>query len=196
MGRTAILGKRVLGAASAVFRKAGYGGSSMDEIAAEAKVSKATLYRYYPTKKSLFAAVLGDLPVAQFEAPRGLGGRPTDVLRKLGRHILEALCDPAYQDLMRVTLAERSRFPELSAALWDQVIGRGVRLMTGLLTKEVAKGNLRRLDPALAAQEFVGMLLAFALMQGFAPRPTKRDPDQVVSQAVEVFLFGSKQRHG
>ncbi|HVO95328.1 MAG TPA: TetR/AcrR family transcriptional regulator C-terminal domain-containing protein, partial [Terriglobales bacterium] len=79
-------------------------------------------------------------------------------------------------------------------AFWDRVIGRGVRLMTGLFASEVAKGGLRKLDPALAAQEFVGMLLAFALMQGFSLRPPKHDHDQVVRQAVEVFLVGSTKK--
>jgi AcrR family transcriptional regulator len=166
----------------------------MDEIAAQAKVSKATLYRYYPTKESLFAAVLSELPVARFEPPPSLGGRPKDVLSDLGIRILDSLCDPAYQDLMKVTLAERARFPELTAAFLDRVIGRGVRLMTGLFASEVTKGGLRKLDPSLAAQEFVGMLLAFALMQGFSPRPWKHDHDQVVRQAVEVFLLGSTKK--
>ena len=123
MGRTAILGNRVLGAASAVFRKVGYGGASMDEIATEARVSKATLYRYYPAKESLFAAVLSELPVAQFQPPHSLGPHPKDVLNELGKKILESLCDPAYQDLVRVTLAERSRFPGAGRCL----LGSGCR---------------------------------------------------------------------
>ena len=38
------------------------------------------------------------------------------------------------------------------------------------------------------------MLLAFALMQGFSARPSKRDHDRVVRQAVDVFLLGAMKK--
>jgi len=191
MARTRILGNAVLAAASTIFRKAGYRSTSMDEIAEEAGVSKATLYRYYPAKDALFAAVLSELPVAQFKPPVELGPNPGVVLGALGKRILSALCDPAYQDLFRVTLAERSRFPELTAALWDRIIGRGVRLVTAMFAEEVSRGRIRKLDPRLAAQEFIGMLLAFALMQVFSTRSSKTDQRTAVRQAVNVFLLGA-----
>ena len=191
MGRTAVLGGKVLSSATSVFRKAGYADASMDEIAAEAGISKATLYRYYPSKQSLFAAVLGELLVAQFDPPVSLGANPAATLRALGKRILGTLNDPAYQDLLRVTLAERSRFPELTAALWDRVIGRGARLMTALFAREVSSGAMRSLDPGVAAQEFIGMLLAASLTRTFASRLSQKDPARIVRQAVDVFLTGS-----
>jgi TetR/AcrR family transcriptional repressor of mexJK operon len=172
----------------------GYAEASMDQIALEANISKATLYRYYPTKETLFAAALTELPVARFTPPGELGADPQITLEVLGRTILDALLDPMYQDLLRVALAERSRFPELAAGLWDRVVGRGVRLMTGFFERGISEGRLRELNPGLAAQEFVGMLLAHGLLHGLSEVPTTEDRDQVVRQAVGVFLYGAMNR--
>jgi TetR/AcrR family fatty acid metabolism transcriptional regulator len=48
---------RLLAAAARVFGGHSYEHASMDQIAAEAGVGKPTLYRYFPSKESLFAAV-------------------------------------------------------------------------------------------------------------------------------------------
>lgn len=48
---------RLLDAAARVFSRVSYDQASMDEIAQEAGVGKPTLYRYFPSKDELFAAV-------------------------------------------------------------------------------------------------------------------------------------------
>jgi len=184
------LGSRVIAAATAVFRRVGYANASMDEIAGEAGVSKATLYRYYPTKQALFAAVLSELAVGKLAPPQDLGADPQATLEDLGRTLLDAALDPAYQDLLQVEHAERARFPEVETSLWERVIGRGVRLMAALFEREVACGSLRKLDPQLMAQEFVGMLLAYAMLQRFSAVSSPHTRDAVVRQAVSVLLIG------
>lgn len=52
--------ERLLEAASRVFARIGYEQASMDEIAAEARVGKPTLYRYFDGKAALFAAVFAE----------------------------------------------------------------------------------------------------------------------------------------
>lgn len=194
MPRPAILGAHVVNVASTVFRRVGYADASMDAIAREASVSKATLYRYYPSKEALFGAVLSELPVARFAPRADLEGNPRDALDTLARTILEALLDPVYQDLLQVALAERARFPTVAAELWDRIVGRGVRLMTEFFEREITRGSLRKLDPALAAQEFVGMLLANGLLRRMATTVPQQDVDLVVRQAVDVFLTGAEHR--
>jgi DNA-binding transcriptional regulator YbjK len=49
---------QVIEGAKAVFLREGFEGASVDEIARDAGVSKATLYSYFPDKQHLFLAVL------------------------------------------------------------------------------------------------------------------------------------------
>ena len=50
--------KFILRAAEKVFAKEGYAQASVDDIAAEAQFSKATLYRYFKSKSDIFSAVI------------------------------------------------------------------------------------------------------------------------------------------
>src|SRR5262245_28078149 len=50
--------RRLLDAAERVFLDAGYGDATMDDVARKARMSKKTLYRLFPTKEQLFAAVM------------------------------------------------------------------------------------------------------------------------------------------
>ena len=52
--------QRILAAALRVFSSQGYSGAVLDHIAAEAGVSKPTLYQYFGNKEALFSAVLDD----------------------------------------------------------------------------------------------------------------------------------------
>jgi TetR/AcrR family transcriptional repressor of mexJK operon len=60
LGRPKDLVKRaaILLAAKDLFLRLGYDGSSMDAIAAEAKVSKLTVYSHFNDKETLFAAAI------------------------------------------------------------------------------------------------------------------------------------------
>ena len=54
---------QILVGARRVFLCDGFAASSTDAIAAEAKVSKRTLYAYYPSKEDLFVDVLRKLTI-------------------------------------------------------------------------------------------------------------------------------------
>src|SRR5919202_1059428 len=69
---------RTISAARRLFLERGYLGTSMDAVALEARVSKQTLYVYYPSKEELFAAVLRELTVERSGQPVQL---PPDLAR-------------------------------------------------------------------------------------------------------------------
>ncbi|NQU61270.1 MAG: helix-turn-helix transcriptional regulator, partial [Rhodospirillales bacterium] len=89
----------------------GFGSTSMDAIAAEAGVSKRTVYSHFENKETLFAAIMGDMC-------RIIGGSNPDepipdenpelVLNTVGLHILHSVMDPEALDVFRVVLAENA----------------------------------------------------------------------------------------
>ena len=68
-GRPAASGRRksdskrraIIDGACRVFLAEGFGGANMDAVAAAARVSKMTVYRYFPSKELLFAGVVRDM---------------------------------------------------------------------------------------------------------------------------------------
>jgi 23S rRNA pseudouridine2605 synthase len=115
---------QVLDGARAVILARGFEGASVDDIAREAGVSKATMYRYYPDKAALFAAVMQRDCGRQAEALLGLenDGRPLEaVLLDLAVRHVALVLSPMAQGMFRTAAAEAERFPEVGQAFYAAV---------------------------------------------------------------------------
>src|SRR5712691_6001041 len=111
----------VLAGAERAFLASGFGAVTMDAIAREAGVSKATVYAHFSGKEELFGAVIGrecERYFARFSA-RELD--PSDVrasLTVLGRRFLELVLSPDAIALHRIIVGEVIRFPALGEVFW------------------------------------------------------------------------------
>lgn len=127
----------ILEAAIAVFMEEGYAGASMDRVVQRAGGSKATLYRYFPSKADLFAAIIETL-VAQMTAPidhravSASGGLAT-TLTAFARTYLDVLLEPRSLALYRMVMGEGGRFPDLGRVFFDQGPGRVVQQLAAYL---------------------------------------------------------------
>lgn len=182
----------ILAGAARVFRRLGYARSSMDAVAREAGVAKATLYRYFPDKTALFVAMVQAAPPARFPLPPP-DGDPEETLRRLGHGIMAAASDPGYVSLARLALGEGERFPELALTLRQQVFERVFPAIERMMAGWIAAGRLRPLDSRLASQEFVGMILSYVVIKHVLPGGIdwNLSDDHVVDQVVSVFLHGA-----
>ena len=106
----------VLAGAREVFFRCGYEGASVDAIAAEGKVSKATMYSYYPSKEQLF------LGVVEFECgrlaeeilrPLTTASEPRAQLEELALRIVDLTLDDTYIRLLRTCIGASEALPEV-----------------------------------------------------------------------------------
>src|SRR5215472_9813276 len=96
-------------AAKELFLRSGFQGTSTDAIAAEASVSKETLYRYYPRKEDLFVDVVRSLTTERLHLAQWTerSTAPTSIqelrmfLRAIARRVVETMVQPEYQALFR-----------------------------------------------------------------------------------------------
>ena len=184
--------------AQEVFLRKGFAGASTDAIAAEAGVSKQTLYAYYPNKETLLAGVLGHLigegSGNQLPAVEGMSlGTPEEVRRSLGslaQGLIASLMQPDYLALMRVVIAETPRLPRLGSlfksAVPEQVLGN----VSEILKIARANGVVGEVDADSASRMFAGALLTYAILDGLLvgdgpPRPPA--PERVDS-VVDLFI--------
>ena len=114
---------QILAGARRVFLRDGFAASSTDAIAAEAKVSKRTLYVYYPSKEDLFVDVLRKLTIENpqtraLESMEGMSPENREELRRdlleLAQKIVTTMMQPDYLALLRTTIADIHRFPQLA----------------------------------------------------------------------------------
>lgn len=150
----------IIAAATQLFLERGYDRTSLAQVAQRAGVSKATLFKQFPTKAELFeAAVLaaGDVPPDQ----HAVEPSPEDFysgLVDLGLAYAELLGRPQTLDLIRTHIAESPRFPELLERDFPfgnlAVLSALGRFLRGAHDVGTAKVE----DPDMASMQFAGMI--------------------------------------
>jgi TetR/AcrR family transcriptional repressor of mexJK operon len=193
-GRSARKRLAILKAAREAFVRSGYGGSSMDEIAAVAKVSKQTVYKHFADKENLFTEIITeDMDRRSDELIRAL----SDIedadgdLRHLARRHIASIVKPEVMRVRRMVIGEADRFPEL-ARTWSQTgVERGLAKLAERLADLSRRGLLRVEDPALAAQHFNWLILSIPMNTAmFDPDAqfTREELERYADEGVGVFL--------
>lgn len=151
----------ILDAAGQLFREHGYGAVSMDQIAREAGVSKATVYAHFESKDRLFAAMVhngcrvyaeGIMPaLTEMEDVR-------EALTKICREIESFLLAPKTLGIYRVIIAEGPRFPELVQAFIEAGPLPFRRMLAEFFAKATRRGTLNVPNPVLAAHQLVWLV--------------------------------------
>jgi AcrR family transcriptional regulator len=167
----------ITAAALDVFAARGFAAARLEDVAAQAGISKGTLYLYFRNKEELFKAVVREtlLPnLAQAEARIGASDGATPELL-LG--ILRGLAGVAGTRLgaiPKLIIAEAGNFPDIARFYVEEVVLRGMALFAGLLARGAARGELRRVDPLLAAPVLAAPILLMAIwknvLEPHAPR--------------------------
>lgn len=185
--------ENILNVAQACFLAEGYGATSMSTISARFGGSKATLYNHFKSKEELFSAV-----VRRFaeQAQRQLGNFPDGSnarakLLRMAEDCLETLLSPEAIALYRLVVGESDRFPELARLFYEA--GPKIRLAryAQILGSMMEVGLLRPEDPALAAQDFNGLLVGGVYLPrlwGVVEVPTPAMASEHAKAAVDTFL--------
>ena len=158
--------EQILKGAMQEFLAHGYAGTSMDRVAAAARVSKATVYSHFGDKEGLFAALVERLAKQRFQILFNAEppvGEAKIVLPQLAATLLnQVIEDTEYLTFMRVIVAESGRFPNL-AKIFIRHITQPV--LEKLVHYLASHPELNIPDPEAAARIFLGALVQFVLIQ-------------------------------
>ena len=185
---------QVVAGARKVFLAAGFEGASVDLIAKEAGVSKATLYSYFPDKRVLFVEVAKEECARQ--ADRALRVEQSDLpvremLTAISRSMMEFLTSSFAHRIFRICVAESDRFPELGQEFYmsgPQLMEDG---LSEYFTQACSRGELKIDDIRLAAQQFEALIKADVFVKmvfNLIEKPEQNEIDRVIEGAVETFL--------
>ncbi|MGR3512488.1 MAG: TetR/AcrR family transcriptional regulator [Paracoccaceae bacterium] len=185
---------QVLDGARKVFMRDGFDGASVDDIAREACVSKATLYSYFPDKRLLFIEVAkvecqaqSDAAVAQVEAMQDARRALTEAAKRMTRFFMS---DVGLQ-VHRIIVGESQRFPELGREFYECGPARVHGSLRQFLQRAVEDGQLVIDDIDLAADQFPELCKAglhLKMLLGLRERPTEEEIDRVIDGAVDMFF--------
>jgi TetR/AcrR family transcriptional repressor of mexJK operon len=191
-------GDELLETARQEFLAHGYAGTTMDALAGRARISKNSLYREYPSKERLFAAVVADWVRRGRDAMRphlDALVEADDVrsgLQHFARVLQAAVLSPAVLRIRTLISAEAARFPEVAAGYVTDSWEANLRAFGDTLAVLMERGSIGRGDPALAAEQFTWLVLAaplnrLTLEAGLESYPPAR-LERIADEAVETFL--------
>src|SRR5215469_1454204 len=139
-GRSARKRRAIMEAATALFLRDGYRNTSMDQVAADAAVSKQTVYKQFADKEQLFRgivlgvtatseAIITDMTSAlrgtEISSPAELRA----VLVDLARCYIDGVLQPHVLALRRLIIAEAERFPDLARTYFEQAPARAFEVI-------------------------------------------------------------------
>lgn len=185
---------QVLQGARCIFLRDGFEGASVDDIAREAGVSKATLYAYFPDKRLLFTEICAAefrRLAAEAEAEIDPAAAPAEVLAQTGARIAAFHMSDFGCRLFALMVAEVSRFPEVARSFYATGPGQARGRLEARLQAMADRGALRIADCELAADQFVQLCKAGLhdrLVLGLARDIRPEEVQRAVTGAVEMFL--------
>lgn len=195
-GRPKDLGKRqaILEAAKVLFLCKGYDGSSMEAIAAEAGVSKLTVYSHFNDKENLLCAAVQAKCAEQM--PELFGEPPAnasveELLLSLARRFNQMINSPEAIALSRLMVAQGGQSPRLSKLFFDAGPRRMLDQIECLFAHAQQSGALHFDNPRHAAEHFLSLVqgcVHFRLLLGCVEPPGEEGSEWHVREVVELFL--------
>jgi AcrR family transcriptional regulator len=165
---------RILDTALVLVGRHGLAELSMDELAATAGVSRATLYRLVPGKEALFAELVRRFspfePIAAVLEAAG-DRPPTEVIPAIAQAMAAAMdghIGLLLQLLLELFRSDPDRHAGADANRDAAQAMRTLPLVAGYLDQQMAAGRLRRMDPVLAMQALAGPIVMHLLMPASA----------------------------
>lgn len=202
LGRTATKRRAILTEATALFLRHGFRGTSMDEVAAAAGVSKQTVYKQFTDKESLFREIVEGVGenaqnivakiVSAFgEKPAVTRDELEERLTGVARVYLEEVLQPHVLSLRRLIIGEAEEFPDLAVDYYEKAPTRGLEVIAEALMPYLDSCMLVADDARLAAAHFAHLALSVAQDRAmFVPSelPSPGERDQLARAAARVFV--------
>jgi AcrR family transcriptional regulator len=173
---------KLIAAARRAFSEKGYSAASMDELTADAGLTRGALYHNFGDKRGLLAAVVHQIDAEMAARAQQIGARAGDDWDGLlaeGAAYIEMALNPEVQRIVLLdgpaVLGDPSQWPSQNSCL--QATKQTVERL-------IAQGILKRVDAEAAARLVNGAALNAALWIA-----ASEDPKDVLPKAVEAFRY-------
>ena len=189
----------VVDAARTLFLRNGYDGTTMDEIATLAGLTKRTLYNNYGDKDALFSQIIAEMTTFADDFARGLrddlmakisAANLRATLSDIGRRLALGIVRTEVVNLRRLLIGEARAFPAFARDYFDRAPGQVIDTLASGFEHLGRMGLLNVADARIAAAQFAylvaGEPLDRAMLVGSVP--SREHLEVCAREGVETFL--------
>lgn len=188
--------ERILASARTLFAARGFKGTTTAAIARKARVNEALIFRHFPAKEDLYAAILRDKldderTTRIISAAECRKVSAEEALRLVAARFAESL-DPEFLRLYYHSALEGHR---LASEFYGQFVSRLITLVEELILRGIREKRFRKVDARTAAHAFTGMLRSYCLTHELFPaHKLKGGAEQAAQAFCDLFLLGVVKR--
>src|SRR5439155_23954289 len=172
----------IITAAASLFAAKGFQGTTTREIAKTAGISEALVFKHFPTKRALYAAILAEkASFSELLATVEESARKRDDMRvftMLAGYRIRRATDPT---MLRLLLFSALEGHEVSDMFFQNQHRIFYDYLAGYIERRISEGAFRKVDPLLAARAFIGMVVHHRLLHEIFRVPAHRSPEDTVA---------------
>ncbi|MEO4209108.1 TetR/AcrR family transcriptional regulator [Acinetobacter pittii] len=186
---------RILQAAKAIFLKSGYHGTSMNQIAQEAGVTKLTVYNHFQDKVNLFICAIQEtceetLDTKQFDLDTSADFHQT--LFNVCSRALQIIYSPEALKLDHVLMELAAEQNPLALQFFEASHTRMENQLAEFFQKAAQLGFIQADDPIYQTELLLTLLLGVRhhkVLLGITVAPNAQELEQIIRDAINLFLL-------
>ena len=185
----------IITAAASLFAAKGFQGTTTRGTAKTAGISEALVFKHFPTKRALYAAILAEkASFSELLATVEESARKRDDMRvfaMIAGYRIRRATDPT---MLRLLLFSALEGHEISDMFFQNQHRIFYDYLAGYIERRISEGAFRNVDPLLAARAFIGMVVHHRLLHEIFGVPAHRSPEDTVDIYVTLFLEGLRAK--
>jgi AcrR family transcriptional regulator len=185
----------IIEAALEEFVARGFAATRLDDIAKRAGVAKGTIYLHFKDKESMFEELVRFVMVPVLEHFNALPPRidsVRDAIERLASNFLRDVANTSRGDLVRLIVAEGTRFPAVADFWYREVASRGIAGMRALIELGIARGEIREKKLAQFPQIIIAPALIAVIWQSLFARHAPLDAQAMLRVHLDL-IFGERR---
>ena len=177
--------------ATSLFVERGYAATTLLDIAKESGVATRTLYQHFGDKEAIFREVIFARDTAVIDRPEiEPGDDLAKVLDKTAHYAFKVALRPRSIELMRLMIAESTRFSELMSNIGNRIFARFLEHLADVFRNLAAQGMIPEGDHEQSAELFADLILGNRTVMSYFGWASAHSAEKGIDAKVEMFING------
>jgi AcrR family transcriptional regulator len=177
------------------FTARGFAATRLDDVAKRAGVAKGTIYLHFKDKEALFQELVRTALVpliGNLMTVPAAGGSVREILERFAETFVRDVAGTKRGDIVRLIMAEGTRFPSLADFYFREVVSRGLAGMRKLIEYGIERGEIRNARLADFPQIVIAPAMVAVMWQGLFGRHAPLDAVAMLKVHLDL-IFGERR---